>query len=185
MYIVLKSKGLKRNRHFINVEPNIGALSDIVLNSAVLLNDGPGAGGFSEGGPGAGDAMESEMEIALRISREEELERQRRVAAEAKKNEQSGQNPSEPVLASENKPAPQGTAMEEEKRPGDPEEDEEARLLEEAKKLSLDDSPEKMQQETGNPEDLEDENFDEDVLKTLGLDPGDGDKNKDKKDEKK
>ena len=173
----------------INIEPSVGTLSDIILSSPVLLNDNPAAGGgFSSGGAGQGETMESEMEIALRISREEELERQRRLAAQEKPSEESAETPQppqtgQPAPTTSNVPAPQpaqSTQMEEEKAPGSASEDEEARLLEEAKKLSLEDPAEKKEETPASNTEMFDENFDEDVLKTLGLDPSSSNKEGDK-----
>jgi len=67
------TKDANDNSHFIQVQPGIQLLSDFLLSTPILMSGDGGAGGPNEFGIGGG--MDPELEMALRISLEEEKAR--------------------------------------------------------------------------------------------------------------
>mmetsp|Transcript_24281 Transcript_24281/g.34273 ORF Transcript_24281/g.34273 Transcript_24281/m.34273 type:complete len:389 (-) Transcript_24281:177-1343(-) len=92
------------NSHLVNVPPGPHVLSDLVLSSAIM-SDTPGAaasvgGGGGDAGFGGVDANEDpELAMVLRMSMEEERQRQERLAGE-KKAAEGGGEPATPSATS-------------------------------------------------------------------------------------
>jgi len=71
--LIEATKDANDNSHFIQVQPGIQLLSDFLLSTPILMSGDGGAGGPNEFGIGGG--MDPELEMALRISLEEEKAR--------------------------------------------------------------------------------------------------------------
>lgn len=179
------------NSHYVQVQPGLQLLSDILLSTPVLQGEG-GANFGGQGGDFGGQGnIDPELEMVMRISLEEERERQRRREEEEKKKN------SEPQQKAEEKPseAPkQDTKIQEEKEKELDELDEEE-LFKRAQALSLEDNK-PLTEEPKNEKQIEEEllqdpNF---VLELLGGDANSVDirkelekmnQKKDEKDDKK
>jgi 26S proteasome regulatory subunit N10 len=159
------------NSHYIQVQPGVQLLSDILLSSPILMSgEGGGIGGAGgDFGAGAG-SMDPELEMAIRISLEEEKERARKKEEDEKKKQDGGENKDkmqeEKVTA---KPA--GDVMKDEGQPGDVEDMDEEELMRRAQELSLADHPAVEQKKKEEEALIQDPNFVNELLNSIqGID---------------
>jgi len=173
------------NSHYVEFSGGMQMLSDFLISTPILSGgEGGAAGGM---GNEFGGSMDPDLEMAIRISLEEERERNKKKEEdEKKKNEPQGKMEEEkPVVENqENKmniEAPEGEKVDEM---------DEEELLRRAQELSLQEGPDKKKE----GEVFQDPNFVNELLSSIhGIDPNseeirkalEQDQNKDdKKDEK-
>jgi len=124
--LVDATKDASDNSHYVQVQPGIQLLSNVLLNTPVLMTGEAGAGGMNEFGMGAG--MDPELEMALRISLEEEKARNEKKDDNIKEGDNKGGD-NKMKIEEQSKPAENVDEMDEEE------------LLRRAQELSLQDVP--------------------------------------------
>jgi len=124
--LVDATKDAADNSHYVQVQPGIQLLSNVLLNTPVLMTGEAGAGGMNEFGMGAG--MDPELEMALRISLEEEKARNEKKDDNIKEGDNKGGD-NKMKIEEQSKPAENVDEMDEEE------------LLRRAQELSLQDVP--------------------------------------------
>jgi len=141
--------------------------------------EGAGAGG-NAGGAGEFGNVDPELEMALRISLEEQKEAERkRQEDEKKKSESTDKLVEEPKQSQQG----QGTAQPPKEENLDDLDEEE--LMKRAQEMSLHDEPKKDEKaEKTDSAIMQDPSFVEDLLKSVGLDPNNPDLKKDLENQK-
>jgi len=167
--LVESTKDAADNSHYVQVLPGIQLLSDTLLSSPVLMSgeggQAGGVGGMNDFGGAAG--LDPELEMALRISLEEEKAREQKKKDDETKKTQDQSAPK----SDDNK-----MKIEEPKR-GDKDVDDmdEEELLRRAQELSLHDAPpgqaQAKDEKTKEQEAFQDPDFINELLKEVpGLD---------------
>jgi len=179
----VKAANTSDNSHYLNIPPGVQMLSDAIISSAIVSDEGGaeaadiggGAGGaeprvpggqFSEFG-GIDPNLDPELAMAIRMSMEEEKARQERI-----KKEEEAKNPAgaQEIVVQENqmKDIEESKQLHEDEDEGMTEEE----LLEQAKLISMQEEnkvsekkPEEASQENSHV--FQDHSFVQDMLKNL------------------
>jgi len=134
--LVDATKDASDNSHYVQVQPGIQLLSDTLLSTPVLMTGEAGQpGGAGLGGEFGGGGMDPELEMALRISLEEEKAREQK-----KKDDDDKKGGDQPKSGEDNNKM----KIEEPPKPADRnnvDEMDEEELLRRAQELSLQDAP--------------------------------------------